>query len=313
MFRVLVGGVILVALSVDVAKAGTCPAYPTTLANGTTADANQVMGNFNSILGCANTNLAPVANPSFTGKVGVGTSSPQQALDVNGSALFGNQTERTAQSSISMNFNILGGSVFDSTINAFSWQHSGNASANSDYLTLKSFNGIGSVIASRLLTFNASGSIGVESVPNTNYTFYINGAPLGLSYALYVNGAAGGTTGWTNASDERLKKHIVQISGALDLVERLRGVRFEWKSPGERDVGKALDLPINEPQVGFIAQEVAPVVPEAVVSPKPGSDQIYGLKQENLVPVLVEAIKEQQVEIERLRSQIAALAAVKSR
>jgi hypothetical protein len=40
------------------AHASNCPTYPYILANGTTADANQVMANFNSILGCANTSLA---------------------------------------------------------------------------------------------------------------------------------------------------------------------------------------------------------------------------------------------------------------
>ena len=60
-------------LSSSAAFATTCPAYPYTLTNGTTADATQVMGNFNSILTCANTSLAPLASPSFTGNVGIGS------------------------------------------------------------------------------------------------------------------------------------------------------------------------------------------------------------------------------------------------
>jgi len=65
------------------ASAATCSAYPHTLANGTTADATQVMDNFGSILSCANT-LAPLASPSFSGNVGINVASPIAALDVLG-------------------------------------------------------------------------------------------------------------------------------------------------------------------------------------------------------------------------------------
>lgn len=52
-------------------------------------------------------------------------------------------------------------------------------------------------------------------------------------------------------SDERLKQEIETLEGALELVARLRGVRFEWRSGAGR-------------RVGLIAQEVAAVLPEAV-------------------------------------------------
>jgi hypothetical protein len=48
------------------AYAQTCPTYPNTLTNGTTADATAVMGNFNSILNCANTSLAPSSGGTLT-------------------------------------------------------------------------------------------------------------------------------------------------------------------------------------------------------------------------------------------------------
>jgi hypothetical protein len=51
---------------------------PDTLTNGTTADANQVMANFNYLSGC----LAPQASPSFTGNVGIGTTSPIGNLSI---------------------------------------------------------------------------------------------------------------------------------------------------------------------------------------------------------------------------------------
>ena len=59
--------------------------------------------------------------------------------------------------------------------------------------------------------------------------------------------------------------------------------------------------------MGFIAQEVEKVAPQAVSVPRKGSDDIYGLKEGSLVAVLVEAVKEQQSEIEELRAKVAIL------
>jgi hypothetical protein len=61
--------------------------------------------------------------------------------------------------------------------------------------------------------------------------------------------------------------------------------------------------------MGFIAQEVAQVAPEAVSAPKPGSGAPYGMKDGALVALLVQGIKEQQARIEALEAKVAALEA----
>jgi hypothetical protein len=83
-------------LTMQIAEAQTCPSYPNTLTNGTTADATAVMGNFNSILNCANSSLAASSGGTLTnttlsgttlftgGNVGIGTSTPAQKLSVAG-------------------------------------------------------------------------------------------------------------------------------------------------------------------------------------------------------------------------------------
>lgn len=59
--------------SVSAAFAANCSSYPyTTLANATTADATVVMANFMAIQNCANSALAPIASPTFTGAIGLG-------------------------------------------------------------------------------------------------------------------------------------------------------------------------------------------------------------------------------------------------
>src|SRR6202012_3687656 len=68
----------LSAFLMSSAAQASCPGYPYTLTNGTTADASQVMGNFTYIQGCA----APLASPSFTGNVGIGTASPATPAEV---------------------------------------------------------------------------------------------------------------------------------------------------------------------------------------------------------------------------------------
>jgi len=91
-------------------------------------------------------------------------------------------------------------------------------------------------------------------------------------------------------------------------VQHLRGVRFQWREEAARTVGKGLKLASEEIHVGFIAQEVQAVAPEAVVvPPKDSVDGLYGLKEADLIPILVEAIKDQQKEIAALQTQVAPL------
>jgi hypothetical protein len=94
-------------------------------------------------------------------------------------------------------------------------------------------------------------------------------------------------------------------------VEQLRGVRFEWRSVDERTIGKDIKLPIGQPQIGMIAQEVARVAPEVVSAPGKAATGAYSLNEANLVPLLIEAVKEQQAQIEQLRAELAALKAAR--
>jgi hypothetical protein len=90
-------------------------------------------------------------------------------------------------------------------------------------------------------------------------------------------------------SDQSLKHNIKTIPNALDNVLKLRGVEFNWKKDGKKSVG-------------VVAQEVEKVYPELV-----STDKETGLKSVeygNLVGPLIEAVKEQQKEIEKLRKEV---------
>jgi hypothetical protein len=113
---------------------------------------------------------------------------------------------------------------------------------------------------------------------------------------LHVNGTAGGTSSWATISDQKYKKNVATITEGLDIVTQLRGVYFDW------DIDEAGDHNFSEgPQVGFIAQEVRNVLPEVVHEDTSGNLSVsYSL----IVPVLVEAIKSQQMAIDELRKEI---------
>lgn len=109
-----------------------------------------------------------------------------------------------------------------------------------------------------------------------------------------------------NASDCHLKEKITVITCALAKVQQLRGVEYDWNEVGIRlnggiptDDGKTGFFSIHD--VGVIAQEVERVMPEAVRNKEDG---YKGVRYEKLIPLLIEAIKEQQVEIELLQARV---------
>lgn len=91
----------------------------------------------------------------------------------------------------------------------------------------------------------------------------------------------------TAYSDARLKKDVETISGALDMVSAMRGVRYTRIDSGQR-------------QVGVIAQEMQEVVPE-VVQNGIGDDDTLSVAYGNLVGILIEAIKELRNEVHSLK------------
>ena len=97
------------------------------------------------------------------------------------------------------------------------------------------------------------------------------------------------------SSDISLKDNIRPIESAIFKVKQIRGVTFDWNEKStELQQEKGHD-------VGLIAQEVEKVLPEIV---QIREDGIKAIQYEKVVPLLVEAIKEQQVTIENLTKRI---------
>ena len=105
--------------------------------------------------------------------------------------------------------------------------------------------------------------------------------------SISVSGSITATGDITAYSDARLKTDIETITGALDRVRKLRGVTFSRRDTGNRGVG-------------LIAQELAAIVPEAVMTHEDGLLSVaYG----NLVGVLIEAVKDLADKVDRLEAQ----------
>jgi hypothetical protein len=110
------------------------------------------------------------------------------------------------------------------------------------------------------------------------------------------------------ASDRRLKTNVSIIENALDKVKLLSGITYEWNEKAKEVAGFENDRRL----VGVYAQELQSVLPEAVqLAPfdseggvsKSGENYLT-VQYEKIVPLLIEAIKEQQREIEDLKKLI---------
>lgn len=142
---------------------------------------------------------------------------------------------------------------------------------------------------------------------------------------LSVHGAAE-SLGWWGWSDGRFKENVSTVTNALSLVKQMRGVTYDWKNLPETydEAIKAMNKMQYDPasssdatgregfrsQVGVIAQELKEVLPMAVmeVEDKDSTGAVIGthfsVNYDNVIPVLIEAIKEQQQQIEELKMLI---------
>jgi hypothetical protein len=143
---------------------------------------------------------------------------------------------------------------------------------------------------------------------NANATTWLNHVADNRTLYWYNDPLTNNTNNWTDkmhldtsgnltiaglfspASDIRLKNNIVNLSGsdALLKVDQLQGVSFTWKGSGLKSLG-------------FIAQDVEKILPELVSTDSAG---MKSMNYDGVIPVLVEAIKNQQSQINELKKEI---------
>jgi len=198
------------------------------------------------------------------------------------------------------------GSADIATINSsglYSGSISGNAATATTLQTARTINGV---------SFNGSANITVSAQATNTATQLLS---------LGVGTTASATTGEIRAtnnitaffSDRRLKENIVPIENPIEKIMSITGVTFN-----SNDVAEGFGYTSKKRQVGVIAQEIEAVLPEIVV-PAPfdiaqdndgneyskSGENYKTVQYEKIVPLLIEAIKAQQREIDELKSRLA--------
>jgi hypothetical protein len=161
-----------------------------------------------------------------------------------------------------------------------------NDASDSNKFQLRYHGGV--ALNRKVVTVDSLGNVGIGTTsPNP--------------YKLRVNGDACGSSAWTTCSDLSFKQEVTDIEGALEKVMDLRGVSFTWKAEEHPQMG--FD---NGSHYGVIAQEVVEVLPEVV---KEGAEGDKSVAYAEIIPVLIESIKQLKTENERLAKRLADLEA----
>ena len=141
------------------------------------------------------------------------------------------------------------------------------------------------------VTFTCTSTGGAKTIVNFNQ---------GATFSGYIS-VNGSSTSYNTSSDYRLKENFAPMTGALAKVAALKPCTYTWKETGENSQG-------------FIAHELAEVVPECVTGEKDavnedGTPKYQGIDTSFLVATLTAAIQEQQAIIESLTARVSALEA----
>lgn len=147
--------------------------------------------------------------------------------------------------------------------------------------------------------FDNGTSVGIGTTGTFNYSYntgdFLALAPASGTAKLRVNGVAW-TTGYYASSDQKFKKDIKPIENALEKVQQIEGKTYAWNTESNKDMN--FD---NGGHSGFIAQELEKVLPHLVATDEKGNKAVNYIE---LMPYLIEAIKDQQTQINDLKSQI---------
>ncbi len=272
-------------------KNGLRHAGATTMFANHNPDGPVLYGQNGGALGTTNNQDKIVMSWNENGEVGINTTNPDEALDVNGKIVLSQSTDDEMI-----------------IINDNEWTHS---SGVQDF----SFGAEGGdhfIIASKEGSMEGSGIYGDgdhmtiwasgEDIENPNAFLYIvdtdkmdndNDPYDNSAVVAYLNSSGN----WVNASDANRKENITPLRGSLEKIMSVNGYSYNFKrTPLEMERG------MQAPHaIGVIAQEVAEVIPEVVETKSNGE---HFVSYSEFIPLLIESIKEQQAQIEALKSEI---------
>ena len=254
------------------------------------------------------------------GNLGIGTSSPAQKLAVAGGIASTTGISALAASTAFFDFNggnarfaAVSGTTGTAAPITFS-QYSSNGSVGRDAVTIDSsgdllINSSTNVAGQIWIAVKAASRNAIEMAPTTNAIY--SSLVFRRNDLVAVGNVTCTTTDTTynTTSDYRLKENIAPMTGALSIVSALKPVTYKWKADGSDGQG-------------FIAHELAEVVPDAVTGEKDavetyidkdGNEQTrikaQGIDTSFLVATLTAAIQELKATVDAQAARIAALEA----
>lgn len=231
---------------------------------------------------------------TVSNNVGIGTQTPTAQLHTTGAVRFqGLVVGGTPNNIVSIDAN---GELWRSPLNTGIQ----NTCATTNFI-VKSGSSLPNLSCSQLYDDGTSVGIGVTSGFAYTWPGGLSGTtppPATGTLKLAINGVTRALA-YFATSDRRYKKNILPLKSALSKIKNLQGVYYLWDKENHPEMN------FNEvPQIGFIAQDVEKIIPEAVIKDGNG---YYSMNYSTLIPVLNEGIKEQQILIEEMKNEIAEL------
>jgi hypothetical protein len=167
------------------------------------------------------------------------------------------------------------------------------------------------VADSRLNIFH-SGSGNIMEIYGDN-TVEVNGQ-LGLNlnnpiYAIDLPNSAvigtgrGRANAWITYSDNRIKSEQKKIENALCLIQKMTPKRYKQYDGNFSEEGILTLSPGGKNTIGFIAQELYEILPEAVEKPEDESKTLWAVDYDKVIPVAVKAIQELDTKVKALEAE----------
>ena len=242
---------------------------------------------------------------SLTQNVGIGTANPDQRLELNGGGMQINGTFGIGFAGEVPNDAVVSGDrakiYYDGNFTAtnydflvFEKTDGNNVDPDGGFVfTMKGSDNI----RTPAMTIRGSARVGLQTVTNPAYA-------LELPNNTATGTGRGRANAWVTYSDGRLKDQRKNIPYGLSTLLQLRPLQYQHHNSTTDTSGLLVIDNTSSVDIGFVAQDLINLVPEAVYAPSDESKDLWAVDYTRLVPVLTKAIQEQQATIKSLEEKV---------